>query len=99
MASQSNINILPPPTSTERFNRDPSARLLPQTMKYNVEIDASKNEDSFEKMKYLPSPTPIHASNKNLNDSLLGVAHDLSFDVKNENQFSKNIAIENLNFN
>ena len=73
--SRSDMNLLAPPS--DRTSRQPSAQNL-----YNVQT-VMKNEDSFEKMKYLPSPTPIKASNNHFNESFMGVAHDLSFDVRN----------------
>ena len=76
--SPSNVTINVPET---RISRDPSLRYLP------VGQNIQKNDDSFEKMKYLPSPSQNMLQNRSFAESFVAVAQELSFDVKNDHHF------------
>ena len=77
--SPSGITVNPPEV---RISRDNSTRYIPISGQ-----NLPKADDSFEKMKYLPSPSQNIYPNRTFNESFVAVAQDLSFDVKHDHHF------------
>ena len=81
---RSTINVNANPHDN-RVSRDPSMRYLSIGG-----LNAPRGEDSFEKMKYLPSPSQNIFPNRSFNESFVAVAQDLSFDIKTDHQLPSN---------